>query len=592
MSAGGEGLVLALPLAVVGISAAALAAVAVGVAGAGVVVVREGGRVVVACGSELRAIAGEQLAMQQALRMAARAYENRLLGERLDEQREAASESAARFARARSLRERLEHERAALQAATAHDESAAAERLRSLREQVLAAAPPLGVRTPDDRGGLLSGWPARLRQARALAEQIGGGLERYRTGARSGLFRVERLFVTLGQAQAQLAALHESAIEVALGAQLPDTAQLDRALDDLHYLDRRLLELATKTPHQLALRRTALDALSRAAAAYERAAAAPEAADHAAPLALATATLDDAAWAFDACAFQRAAQLAAAAEAQLAALATAVGEQRQRNLTLFLDVLEQRVSALSELPQLASEARSWLERCAACKAAAAADPANAWPIAEALADSAEALQRRGLELLVAAAATNMADLTRETLGEMGYPAELDELAEGRKQLIATRDGRKIAVLVGASGETSMRFEGFGDESCQAVQRELIARLRAKGVVGAWKERFTLASAVQQTVSLLNRHGLNVRVEPSEGGVTVVASGKLDASATISYDGAVHADSAWQEAVRSGALDDLEAGLRADAVRQAEEFHERQREHAQWLQAATIRVGEG
>lgn len=590
MSAGGEGVVLALPVAVIGLSAAALAAVAVGVAGAGVIVVREGGRLVLACGHELRAVAGEQLAMQRALRAAARSYEGRLLGERLDQQRDAAASAAARLAAARALHARVNQELASLRAASQADSVAAVDQLRLLREQVLAAGPPLSLQSPD-LSGRLAAWASRLRQARALSDQIGLGLERYHTGARSRLFVVDGLLATLADARSRLATLDDDASQVLAGATLPDTDQLDSALGDLDYIDRRLIELDAQTPQQIRRRRDALDALALAAVALERAVASPALAEHPA-LDLAADTLNDASRALDRCEFERAAQLATAATAQVSSQDTAVAAQRQRNVALFLELLEQRVTGLGELPELQAEARAWRERCTQCKTTAASDPAAAWTQAEALANEAETLQQRALGLLTTAAGRTMSDLTREALVEMGFAAEVRDLAEGRREVVATQSGRQVGVVLSTSGEMTMRFEGFGDTSCQTVQHELIDRLRAKGVVGAWKERFSLSRAVQQTVSLLNRQGLDVRVEPSQGGVTVVASGRVNARSTISYDGTIRADEAWTAAVRSGQLGDLSTDLAGQAERRAqEEFIRRQREHQRWLQTATIRVGE-
>lgn len=576
------GNVLALPVAAAGTvvvagaavaAAAALAAVAV--AGAGVVVVREGGRAVIGCGRELTAMADENLKMQRALNMSAARYEAQLRQQQVEQVAQQTEAIKAKLVAIREAQAKREARLARIQArlnTTVVEPTVDWDAIEHLRADLLAASRPPA--TPQRER--LSGWCKKVERAQDLTTQLAAVLASYRSGANQGLYQTAFLEELLHQVQEKLEALDDQADAVMDGEELESVESLDQVMVELSYLDHRLEEMRVQLPQRRSQRQEALATIERARVALDRAFAKVQNGAQVAGLNVATQALDDALHAIEQYEFTAARAAAEAVLKHVEKLEGAVALQRTRNLNVLLERLKSQVEPLRNLTVLESDVEAWLFEMAHCERLIERDLDAAWAEInrerDGLAAQAEQLHAKAVAELVQQGSESLAALAEETLHDMGYTAGEKESFAGGVQLIAREGARRIFVTLSHSGQMALKLEGFGDDSCQVALDDFLARLKAKGVSGAWQKQFTLSEALQRLVSTLQQAGLNVEIEPSHNGATVLASGK---TASINYDGELLMSEELQELCRSATYS-LE-----DPVAQ---WEDKQRDHARHLDA--------
>ena len=144
--------------------AAPLVAAAVAIAGAGVLVARESAKAILACGSELKAMADENLALQRQLRAAAANYEREQLQAAHAQRQRNAAKLQQQVERQQELQlERSRRLKSSKELVTAGADSqsdwAAVDRMRS---QVIPDSRPQNITFE-----MASGWPQKVRHLRA-----------------------------------------------------------------------------------------------------------------------------------------------------------------------------------------------------------------------------------------------------------------------------------------------------------------------------------------------------------------------------------------------------------------------------------------
>ena len=100
------------------------------------------------------------------------------------------------------------------------------------------------------------------------------------------------------------------------------------------------------------------------------------------------------------------------------------------------------------------------------------------------------------------------------------------------------DGKEFYLTIDDLDEMAFKVEGHGNESCKTALREFMDRLRSKGVGASYQSEFSLGLATQQLVHLLQSKGFDVRIEPAEDGVTILAEGQPALTGKINFDGVV------------------------------------------------------
>jgi hypothetical protein len=564
MSTGAEGVVLLAPAAVAGGAAVLpvlLAAAAVtAVAGAGAVLVYSTGEAVIACGRELRRMAQENTQMQRAVFQAAAAHEQRLFQEEVARAAAGGVELQAKMLAFRDREQLLQRKvRGALAVRSQQRQTvdAPVDALQQLRDEITAAN-PLPKKAHEDRH---SHWPSKVDRATQMADQLGSMLEVYVGGHAQGLFDASYLTESLAEARRLLQALSAEKISVGIGRANPDVATYSSVISLLTYTSRRLGEMAVQLPQRRDARDKALQVIEECSNLLRGFTADEQAGVHLAGLEMAVKMLESATASVETTDFTAALQTAEAVHEHLKSLKDAVttGEERQRNLTLLLEVLAQHVEPLKSLPELAPRVADWLARRASCEAAArGGDMEAAWQMLNGntgLAAQAEDLQQHALKSLQKNSTVGVARLSAEVLREMGYDAALRPSQESggmsHEFVVGTQGTRQIYVSVAENGETTLKFEGYGNESCKAAYEEFYKRLRAKGVEGAWQSHFELSSAVRNITGILQAAGLDLSIEPSEDGVTILASGQVDGAATVDYDGSMRTSPQMWEALIRG-----------------------------------------
>ena len=225
-------------------------------------------------------------------------------------------------------------------------------------------------------------------------------------------------------------------------------------------------------------------------------------------------------------------------------------------------------------------AREWLADCEACEKVAAHDVAAAWDRTDGaggLADRANTLVRRAVEFVQQQTAQGVMAAAAETMQELGFRPDPDghDACVPMHALVGRQGEKRIHVSLCDTGEITVRIDGFGDQSCAAVQQKFFEGLRKRGVVSAWQGQFLLSDAVEDLVQTLWQSGLDVRVEPTRGGVTVLAQGKPNLLVAVNHDGDLDVtpdlEKWWRSHVRTGER----ITLQEDQIKRQRDFHQRQ-----------------
>jgi hypothetical protein len=542
-------------IVIAGAALAATAIAAVAVAGAGVIVVREGARAVMACGQELQAMAQENLRMQRALQNAARRYDAQI-------REQASAQDAARNLTLRSqlAEQHRQHQQVctalnaqlqAVQTVPEIDQAA----VQALCDQLFAAEPP-ALAPRFDR---LSGWANKVHQAIILAEQLGQKLQGFTVGPHQGLFKTDFLQELHQESLQQLRSL-ETQADFVDAQNPPDVSACQNALAALSYLDRRMKEMELIAPERRQQRLLALAAIERAQQALGQRLDSAPADNELIGMQVVMQTINDAARALEKLEFSTAQGIAESAQQHLQALADVAMRQRQRNLELFLQRLHQQVEPLRAIDELRAPVAAWLERYEQIARNASQQIEATWQQltgSGGLVETAERLQQQALQALLRQGAQSLSELSQHILEEMGYQVETQQEANGSQMLIGRQGQRRFYVTLSETGSMSLRAEGFGNASCKPTLERFLSRIKEQGAIGVWQQQFSLSEAVQRLTGILQEAGLNVKIEPGENGATVLASGTVQAAATVSYDGAASFSPAlnqiyqqWIEQVRS------------------------------------------
>lgn len=551
-------------IAAAGVAVAATAVAAAVAAGAvvvgGGIVVREGGKLLLACGRELGQQAEENLAMQQRLVSAARRYDSDLRRGEIEEIARSIERSQARL---QALQTTARRRNAAIVALL---QGAGQEHVPAVDWAAAEIARAQEMRLPPTTKRMepIEAWPERVREAVAQADRIERDLEDFVTGSRRGLFATAFWCQQVAEARTMLTKIEGPSkahlAAVMLGERQPDIAGLAEVRAMLAAVAQRVAIMEATAPAQAVQRESALTALSQAQQAFDAAAGRAGSVNTIEGLEIASQTLDDAMKALECFEFVKVHTAAQAVLQHLVSLQDVVSLQRQRNLEHLLARLRAQVSPLAEVPLLANVAQDWLADCTACEQLAAQDIAAAWERVDGtgrLTDRANTLVRQAVEFVQQQAAQGVMDAAAETMQELGFRPDPGRRDAGASvhSLMGRQGEKRIHVSLCDSGEITVRIDGFGDQGCAAVQQRFFEGLRERGVISAWQGQFLLSDAVEDLVQTLWQSGLDVRVEPTGGGVTVLAQGKPNLLTTINYDGnlEVSADLErwWRTHVRTG-----------------------------------------
>lgn len=561
MSTIGLGAVVAVPAVAVGgaaIAAIAVVGTAVAVGGVGVVVAQQAGKAVLACGKEMKLMAEQNRAMQHSLQQAAQRYEQQLqqqererralsqaeLRRWLQDQRETTRRRQQRLAKMRQM------QTAPVEAMIDWDAIA------KTRDEILAAEGPSGIVTLHR----MSGWENRLERMGAMMNGLRQRLDYFVSGPGSGLFVLAGLSDIMQEAETQLRALEADSAKVMLGSATVPAGAVESLLVTLEFLDARLHEMRTQIPHRRSERLAAIEVLDRANQALERAMDAPDAADYLVGVEMVQGMLTEAQAKLDEAKFERARSMAEAILRHLEHIEQTVAQQRQKNLQVLLQTYQSSVKPLQELPELADRVAAWEEESSRIDILAQQDVVRAWSQATkpeiGLFANANELQQEALSLLLKQQSNTLGALSQESLRELGYQI-VRTTEDGGSPFIEGHLGKQhMYVTLSESGEMLVKADGFGDASCQPEMKRFLQLLQDKGVQGAWQEKFILTDASQRLLRILQEAGLNARIEPTDNGVTVVASGALTATGQIDFDGREVISEElmsklWQNQVQSG-----------------------------------------
>lgn len=537
--ASGSASSIAAPL---GAAAVALVAVpviaAVAVAGAGVLVAREAARAVVACGSELKAMADENLALQRQLRVAAANYEREQSQAAQAQRQRNADELRAQMERLRKQeRERTRRqenlkERAMPTTEPAIDWAA----LDQMRSQVIPDARPQKVTWV-----MGSGWPGKVHRLHAWTDQLRGYTARFESGANAHLFNVNGLVEMHRKLDSRIAAMESQAMDVALGHTPPSVSIFEEAVAAASYLERRLKEMEALAPERRKLRQKAIQTLSQAQELLHSVLDSSEAMTYLGDVEHISRILDDAERALSKAEFTGAISGAEAVLRHLQAERETGQRLRQRNLVLLLDNWRKRIEPLAQFSELKDKVEEWLRHDTTIRTLLESDVASAWEQANRTGgslDAAETLFQQATNLLLHTTAELLARNAGECLNDMGYRIDT-RMGDGVRTLVARKtDGKEFYLTIDDLGQMAFKVEGHGDESCQIALREFMDRLKAKGVGAAYQSEFSLGLATQQLVHVLQSKGFDVRIEPTEQGVTVLAEGRPALTGKVDFDGIV------------------------------------------------------
>jgi hypothetical protein len=277
--------------------------------------------------------------------------------------------------------------------------------------------------------------------------------------------------------------------------------------------------------------------------------------------------------------------------------------QRQRNVELLLTDLRQGVAPLAALPALQADAVAWLARCSAAETAAHTAVNQAWQMIQGpagLAAAARALQERALDVIVPAVGDAALVSGADVLREMGFTVQSEPTSDGVRTITGRdADDHRAFLTLGDSGALAVKFEGYHGQACREALQRFLALMEQRQLVSAFQERYTLTDAVQRLAGLLHEAGLQVKIEPTDDGALVTATGAVSnqpgaaaavgAAATLDHDGRlrvpVELQQAWQARVRAA-----ETG--APAQQLEDEWIRRQQDQQQTLAGLRIRTAAG
>lgn len=524
--------------AAIGMGAVAVVSAAVAVAGVGVVVAQQTGRAVLACGRELKDMAEQNRAMQRSLQQAALRYEEKMRRQEQERERMQRAELQRRLAEQREAvqrgQQRLLRMRQAQQVPPTP--SFDWDKLAKLRAEILAGEPP----SENTQRHQISDWEQRLKSLREMTSGLKQGIEYFVSGPGQGLFVVAGLVDVLKAVEDKLRSFEQSAVEVMLGQKTIPARELENLLVRLEYVDDRLREMRAQVPQKRSQRQTAIEALEKANQGLQKALQNPEAANYVTGAEMLSEMLDQATEHIEAARFEQARATAEAVLHHLQHIEATVSKQRRKNLTVLMEIYRSKVVPLQQIPELASRVDLWRQEFNRIAVIAEKDAEQAWQLVTqpegGLFAVAEALQQEALALLLQHQAIALSQLSCSTLQEMGYNVVRDTADGGVRFIEAHSGNRRIYVSFSENGDMVVKTDGFGDASCRDAMQEFLKRLQAKGVQGVWQEKFLLTDALQRLVRLLQEAGFDVKVEPTDDGVTVLAHGVANANAKIDYDG--------------------------------------------------------
>ncbi|WP_423224802.1 hypothetical protein [Candidatus Amarolinea aalborgensis] len=518
--------------------AAPLVAAAVAIAGAGVLVARESAKAILACGSELKAMADENLALQRQLRAAAANYEREQLQAAHAQRQRNAAKLQQQVERQQELQlERSRRLKSSKELVTAGADSqsdwAAVDRMRS---QVIPDSRPQNITFE-----MASGWPQKVRHLRAWTDRLRQCTDRFADGANAHLFDVSGLIEMNRKLDSRIAGMEVQAIDTALGKTLPSVAIFEETVAVASYLERRLKEMEALAPERQKLRQRAIKTLWQAQEALHTVLNAPDADTYLGSVEHISRILDDAERALSKAEFTSAISGAEAVLRHLQSVRETGQRLRQRNLMLLLNDWQKRMEPLAQFSELKPKVEEWLRKNTDVRALLERDIASAWLQADqagGLLDTAESLFQQATDLLLRATAELLAKNAGECLSEMGYRIDTRS-GDGVRTLIGRKpDGKEFYLTIDDLDEMAFKVEGHGNESCKTALREFMDRLRSKGVGASYQSEFSLGLATQQLVHLLQSKGFDVRIEPAEDGVTILAEGQPALTGKINFDGVV------------------------------------------------------
>lgn len=536
MSTMGSGVVVAVPaVVIIGVPVVAVGA-AVAIGGIGVVVAQQAGKAVLACGREMKAMAEQNRAMQRSLQQAALRYEEKLRQQEREHSSLHSQELQKELQKQRSEVQQREQRMNRLRQRPKSVEMINWDAIEKARAEVLASAPPPAI-TEHHR---ISGWEQRLKRVRIMADGLHRGLEYFTSGAGQNLFVLAGLKEMLHDAEQRLRELESNAVDVVLQRATVPASDLETLLATLEYVDGRLQEMRVQIPQKRSQRQATLTMLEQANQALNQTLLRSDATDYVAGLKMLQDMLNEASAKIEEAKFERAFSTAEAVLKHLEHVETMIVQQRQKNLYVLMHTCRMKTDPLEQLPELAERVASWQRDYDSIVQIAASDIERAWTLTTqsvtGLLVVAAELQQAALNILLQHQSSTLAGLTKATLQEMGYEI-IHRPEEDDLQFIQGSRGRqRMYVTLSQAGDMRIKADGFGDASCQPEMQKFLQLLQEKGVQGAWQEKFVLTEALQRLLRLLQEAGLNVKVEPTDDGVTVVASGALGATAEINYDG--------------------------------------------------------
>lgn len=580
MSTIGLGAVVGVPVvAAAGAAVAAIAVVgaAVAVGGVGVVVAQQAGRAVLACGREMKAMAEQNRAMQRSLQEAALRYEEKLSQQERERERLRSAELQQRLEDQRETvlrrQERMDRMRQAqsLPPEIMIDWDAIAK----ARAEILAGERPPATAERHR----ISGWEQRLKRVRLMTDGLHQGLEYFVSGPGQGLFVLAGLREVLQDAEEQLRKLEDNTVDVLLGRTTVPASDLESLLVTLEYIDDRLQEMRAQELQKHSQRQAAMSVLERANQVLEQAVLKPETANYLTGVEMLQGMLDEASAKLEEAKFERARSTAEAVLNHLEHIEATVTQQRQKNLYVLMQTYRSKVDPLQQLPELAGRVARWQQDFDRIAQIAVSDIERAWTLvtkpAIGLFSVADELQREALSVLLENQSNALGQLSQQALQEMGYEIARQTAEDGTRFIEGRLGKQRMYITFTESGEMVVKADGFGDASCQPEMQQFLQIMQDKGIQGAWQEKFILTDALQRMLRLLQEAGLNVKIEPTDDGVTVLASGALDMSARINYDGqesvsAAMLDQLWQREIQQGSS-------YADIIREMDDERQARRE---------------